>query len=79
MVHVQRVLLLIIVLVAVGCSSTNQSVPSTISSVDIKTTYDPAAEFPRRGEYAFVRFMPDPEATPEAMVIDKRIRSAIQT
>lgn len=62
-----------------GCSSRQQTLPSTISDIVVSTTYNPKVRFPDTATYAFLRVDPAKEGLPpEAESIAKRVREALQ-
>jgi hypothetical protein len=61
-----------------GCTKTLEQ-PVTMSDVQVITTYDPQAAFPKSASYAFLRMRPEQEAGSDAEeVIVRRLRDAIK-
>ena len=62
-----------------GCTSNQQTLPSTISDIVISTTYNPKARFPDTATCAFLKKDPGQEGlVSEAVAIAQRIREALQ-
>lgn len=67
-----------VVAVISGCSKPLEQ-PETMSDMQVVTTYNPQAAFPKSAAYTFLRERPEQEDLPEdAQVIVRRLRDAIK-
>jgi hypothetical protein len=60
-----------------GCNFGKKAVPSTLSNVNVRTSYSPSAKFPTGSNYAFVTFAANEGRGDEADQIDQRIQKAL--
>lgn len=67
------------VLVCAGCAGEEAIEPGDLSDVIVRITYDPVAEFPSSGTYAFAHPLPEDEQIPTDVIIREQwIRVAIE-
>ncbi|MEN6307811.1 MAG: DUF4136 domain-containing protein [Anaerohalosphaeraceae bacterium] len=70
--------LISVTMVIGGCAmDKNNATPNTLSNVGVRTSFSPAAQFPKGAHFAFVQFAPDDSQDSEAAMIDQRIKKAL--
>ena len=72
------ILVLITMMIICGCAANRQTTaPSTLSNVGVRTSFSPAAQFPRGSHYAFVQFASASDRSEEEARIEQRLRTSL--